>query len=342
MPGGSSSGSAAAVAAGLVPVALGSDTGGSIRQPAAFCGLTGLKPTYSTVSRYGLIACASSMDQIGPMARSAQEVASIMDVIAGLDTCDPTTTDRVAAGSILPQLEGGVRGLRIGLIHQLLKSDLHPQTHTAVMQAVQTFKDMGAVVGQCDLPILDHAMSTYYIISSAEAASNLGRYDGVGYGYRAEKFDDLYDLYVASRSQGFGNTVKKRMMLGNYVLSAGQYQTYYVQAQKVRRMIQQAYQAAFEQFDLLLSPVSADVAPKLSRNPSQVDAVNVSDRYTVSVSLAGIPAISLPCGFGAQGLPIGMQLIGPAYSDAKLLQTAHAYQQVSDHHLKTPLARRDV
>lgn len=342
VPGGSSGGSAAAVAAGLVPVALGSDTGGSIRQPSAYCGVTGLKPTYGAVSRYGLIAYASSLDQIGPIARTAKEAAAVLDVICGKDVHDATSTDGLTGGSILSQLNGDVRGMKIGLPRQYFGEGLSEDVRTAVLQAADTLRGLGATVEECDLPMLDYAIAAYYIIACAEAASNLSRYDGVEYGHRAQSFEDLYDLYAATRSEGFGMEVKRRIMLGNYVLSAGYYDAYYIKALKIRRLIKQAFDGVFAKYDMVLGPVAPTAAPKLGESLSDPLKMYLTDIYTVSVNLAGLPGISVPCGFNGSGLPIGMQLIGPAFADAALLRVADAYQQATDHHTQTPAARRDA
>lgn len=341
VPGGSSGGAAAAVAADLVPAALGTDTGGSIRQPAAFCGVTGVKPTYGAVSRYGAVAYASSLDQIGPIARSAKEAAAVLDVICGRDERDATSTGHLAPGAILPQLNGDIRGLRVGLPRQYFGQGLSGDVRRAVLAAADTLKNLGAVVEACDLPMLEYAVAAYYIISSAEAASNLSRYDGVQYGHRARSFEDLYDFYAASRSEGFGMEVKRRIMLGNYVLSSGYYDAYYMKALKIRRLIKQAFDAAFERHDVLLGPVAPSTAPELGESLADPLKMYLKDSYTVPVNLAGLPGVSVPCGLDTQGLPIGMQLIGPTFSDAGLLRAADAYQRATDHHLKTPAARRD-
>ncbi|MCC8122533.1 MAG: Asp-tRNA(Asn)/Glu-tRNA(Gln) amidotransferase subunit GatA [Oscillospiraceae bacterium] len=333
--GGSSGGSAAAVASGACWYALGSDTGGSIRQPASFCGVTGMKPTYGTVSRYGLIAYASSLDQIGPIARTAADCAAVLDLMQGKDPRDGTSLD-FAAGSLLSGLTGDIRGMKIGLPADCFEDGLNPEIDKAVRAAADVLKARGAQVETFALPIIRYAVPTYYIVASAEASSNLSRFDGIKYGWRAEGYEDLTDLYDKTRTEGFGAEVKRRILLGTFVLSTGYYDAYYKKALQTKALIKNAFDAAFEKYDLLLTPVSPSTAPKLGESLSDPLHMYLSDIYTVSVNLAGLPGISMPCGFDGQGLPIGAQLIGPALGDGTVLNAAHAYQQDTDYHKRTP------
>lgn len=335
VPGGSSGGAAAAVAAGLGWYAIGSDTGGSIRQPAAYCGVTGMKPTYGTVSRYGLIAYASSLDQMGPLARDAADCAAILDVIQGRDRRDGTSLD-APAGGLLGALDGDIRGLRIGLPADCFGEGLDPQVAQAVREAAQVLKARGAVVEACALPIMEYVVPAYYIIAAAEASSNLSRFDGVKYGWRAEGYEDLTDLYQKTRTEGFGAEVKRRILLGTFVLSSGYYDAYYKKALQVKAVIKNAFDEAFRNYDLLLTPVAPATAPKLGESLSDPLRMYLSDIYTVSVNLAGLPGLSMPCGFDGQGMPIGAQLIGPALGDRTVLRAAHAYQLDTDWHTRTP------
>ena len=329
-PGGSSSGSAAAVASGIVSFALGSDTGGSVRQPAAHCGLTGMKPTYGTVSRYGLIAHASSLDQIGPLCRDAADCAAVLDTIQMYDRRDGTSLQGTY-GSLLNALTGDVRGLRIGLPTECFGDGLDQEVRRAVLSAADVLHSRGAIVTECSLPILPYTVPTYYIIACAEASSNLARYDGVKYCFRAEEYTDLDELYRKTRTEGFGSEVKRRILLGTFVLSAGYYDAYYKKALQAKAMIQSAFQTAFQTYDLLLTPVTPTSAPK--RN-SLTDPLQMyhSDVYTVAANLAGLPALSMPCGFDGNGLPIGAQLIGPRMGDGIALNAAHAFQLETDFH----------
>ena len=331
VPGGSSGGSAAAVAALEAPLSLGSDTGGSIRLPAAFCGVTGLKPTYGSVSRYGLIAFASSLDQIGPFARDAADCALLYDAIAGYDPLDSTSANIDYPGAAAG-IEGGVAGLRVGLPQEYFGPGMDPGVRAAIDAAIAQFQAMGAQVDTVSIPALGHALSAYYLISSAEASSNLARFDGVRYGYRSENAKSADDLYVASRSEGFGPEVKRRIMLGTYALCSGYYDEYYKKALRVRSLVKAGFDAAFERFDILLSPTAATTAFRLGERTGDALAMYATDLCTVSVNIAGVPAMSIPCGFSA-GLPVGLQMIGKPFSEATLLRAAHAYQQATAHHL---------
>lgn len=337
VPGGSSGGSAAAVAAGLVPFAIGSDTGGSIRQPASYCGVTGMKPTYGAVSRFGLIAYGSSLDQMGPLARSAKDCAAILDIITGKDHRD--TTSLAMPSSLTANIDGGVKGLKVGIPTSYFGEGLDKEVSDAVMAAAKTLADQGAMVEEFDLAMLEYAVPAYYIIASAEASSNLSRYDGVKYGYRSEEAEGLRDIYLKTRTEGFGFEVKKRIMLGAFALSSGYYDAYYNKALQVKALIKNAFDAAFDRYDFILGPVAPTTAPKIGDSLKDPLKMYLSDIYTVSVNLAGLPGISLPCGFDKQGLPIGVQFIGKAFNDAILLQAANCYQQVTDFHLRqSPVA----
>lgn len=331
--GGSSSGAAAAVAACEAPYALGSDTGGSIRQPASFCGVTGMKPTYGMVSRYGLIAYASSLDQIGPVAKDAADCAAILDVICGKDEMDGTSLD-AECGGFLSGLSGDVGGLRIGVPKQCFGDGLGSEVKEAVLSVAETLKAGGASVQEFEMPIIDYAVPTYYIIAAAEASSNLSRFDGVKYGFRADDFEDLTDLYLKTRSEGFGNEVKRRILLGTFALSTGYYDAYYKKALRVKALIKKAFDEAYQKFDVILFPAAPTTAPKLGSSLSDPLKMYLSDIYTVSVNLAGLPGISVPCGFDKNGLPIGAQLVGAPLSDAKILNAAYSYQKVTEYHKK--------
>ena len=333
--GGSSGGAAAAVAAGEVWYAIGSDTGGSIRQPAAYCGVTGMKPTYGTVSRYGLIAYASSLDQMGPIARSAADCAAVLDLIQGKDPRDGTCLD-APTGGLLSSLTGDVKGKKIGLPVDCFGEGLDPEVRTAVLAAAEVLKARGAQVEEFALPVMEYVVPTYYIIAAAEASSNLSRFDGVKYGWRAEGYEDLTDLYCKTRTQGFGSEVKRRILLGTFVLSSGYYDAYYKKALQVKAVIKKAFDEAFAKYDLLLTPVAPTTAPKLGESLTDPLKMYLSDIYTVSVNLAGLPGLSMPCGFGSKGMPIGAQLIGPALGDGGVLNAAHAFQLDTDWHKKSP------
>ena len=334
-PGGSSGGAAAAVAAGEVWYAIGSDTGGSIRQPAAYCGVTGMKPTYGTVSRYGLIAYASSLDQMGPIARSAADCAAVLDIMMGKDVRDATSLD-APAGGLLDSLTGDLRGKKIGLPVDCFGEGLDPQVRAAVLAAAEVLKARGATVEEFALPVMKYVVPAYYIIACAEASSNLSRFDGVKYGWRAQDYGDLGELYAKTRTQGFGTEVKRRILLGTFVLSSGYYDAYYKKALQTKAVIKAAFDGAFTKYDLLLTPVAPTNAPKLGESLSDPLKMYLSDIYTVSVNLAGLPGLSMPCGFDQKGLPIGVQLIGPALGDAAVLNAAYGYQLDTDYHRQIP------
>lgn len=334
VPGGSSGGSAAAVASMEAPLALGSDTGGSIRLPASFCGVVGMKPTYGAVSRYGLVAFASSLDQIGPFARDARDAALLFDAVKGHDPMDSTSAD-IAQASCMENIENGIKGLRIGLPAEYFGPGVEPGVRDAVMAAAKRFESMGAKTDEVRIPALGHALSAYYLISSAEASSNLARFDGVRYGYRSEKASTGEDLYVGSRSEGFGAEVKRRIMLGAYALCSGYYDEYYKKALKARSLVKAGFDEAFRKFDVLLSPVAASPAFRLGERTGDALAMYLTDLCTVSVNIAGLPGISVPCGF-ADNLPVGMQLIGKPFEEGLLLRAAHAYQMETDFHRQRP------
>lgn len=323
VPGGSSGGSAAAVAAGMVPLALGSDTGGSVRQPASHCGVVGMKPTYGTVSRHGLTAFASSLEQIGPITRNVADNALALSSIAGRDAHDATSIDH--PGGFDAQIGLGVKGLRIGLPKEMFAEGLHPEVRDAVLRAAKTLEFLGAMVTDVSLPSLKHALSAYYIISSAEASSNLARFDGIRYGRRTENFTDLEELYVRSRSEGFGDEVKRRILLGTFALSEGYYEAYYKRALQVRTLVIRDFARIFSEVNCLLSPVAPTTAPKLGASANPVQTY-LSDVYTVPANIAGIPALSMPCGADGSGLPIGVQLMGPAFSEPVLYRIGHALE----------------
>lgn len=335
VPGGSSGGAAAAVAAKEAPYALGSDTGGSIRQPASFCGVTGMKPTYGAVSRYGLIAYASSLDQIGPVAKDAADCAAILDVICGKDKMDGTSLD-VEHKNYLESLTGDVSGLKIGIPRQCFGDGLNSDVKAAVLAVADTLKQKGAEVEEFDMDIIDYVVPTYYIIASAEASSNLSRFDGVKYGFRAKEFEDLIDLYKATRSEGFGEEVKRRILLGTFALSTGYYDAYYKKALQVKALIKKAFDEAYEKYDIVLFPAAPTTAPKLGDSLSDPLKMYLSDIYTVSVNLAGLPGISVPCGFDSDGMPIGAQLVGAPLKDDVILNAAYTYQTMTDFHKKLP------
>ncbi len=333
-PGGSSGGSAAAVAAGMAPVALGSDTGGSIRQPAAFCGVVGLKPTYGRVSRYGLVAFASSLDQIGPFAKTVRDAASVLQTIAGHDPLDSTSLPDPVP-DYLTDLDEPLAGLRVGVVADHFDVGLDKEVSDAVKGAIELYRSLGAEVVDVTLPHSKYSVATYYLIAPSEASSNLARYDGVHYGHRASQFDSLEEMYERSRGEGFGDEVKRRIMLGTYALSSGYYDAFYKKAMQVRRLIQQDYVAAFERCDVIASPVTPTTAFGIGELADDPLAMYLSDVYTISANLAGIPALSLPCGF-SRGLPIGLQLLGPALSEPRLLRAARMYETATDWHTRVP------
>ena len=339
VPGGSSGGAAAAVAADECVAALGSDTGGSIRQPAAFCGVVGLKPTYGRVSRYGLVAFASSLDQIGPITKDVPDAALLLGAIAGHDPMDSTSADLPVPDYMKALKKKDVKKLKIGVPMEFFAEGLDPEVEQAVRAAIEELKSLGGQIKEIQLPRTDAAVAVYYVIATAEASSNLARYDGVKFGLRAKETKDLLDLYMKTRQEGFGPEVKRRIMLGTYALSAGYYDAYYGKAQAVRTLIRQDFHEAFKEVDLIATPVTPTPAFKLgekSENPLQM---YLSDIYTISVNLAGLPAISVPCGFSKGGLPIGLQLIGRAFEEETLLRAAHAYEQSTQWHLKKPVVR---
>ena len=333
--GGSSGGSAAAVAAGMVPGALGSDTGGSVRQPASYCGVVGLKPTYGRVSRYGLVAFGSSLDQIGPIATNVPDLAVLFAVIAGHDERDSTSV-KTPVPDYLAALDRPLTGLRLGLIEECFGEGLDDAVRDAVAAAVNLLEGEGTEIIPIRLPHLDYAIACYYIIAPAEASSNLARFDGVHYGYRTAQPEDLIDLYSSSRGEAFGPEVKRRIMLGTYVLSSGYYDAYYLKALKVRTLIKADFDRAFEQVDFIVSPVAPTPAFRIGEKVEDPLAMYLTDIYTISANLAGICAISVPCGFDPDGLPIGLQLMGPAFGEERVLAAAHQYQLRTDHHLKRP------
>ncbi|MCI5648579.1 MAG: Asp-tRNA(Asn)/Glu-tRNA(Gln) amidotransferase subunit GatA [Fusicatenibacter sp.] len=326
VPGGSSGGSCAAVAAGEVLCALGSDTGGSIRQPSSFCGVTGMKPTYGTVSRYGLIAYGSSLDQIGPVAKDVTDCAAILQTIASHDPKDATSMEREDY-DFLSALKEDVSDLKIGIPNSYFGEGLDPQVKASILSAAEVLKSLGAEVEFFDLDLVEYAIPAYYVIASAEASSNLERFDGVKYGYRASEYEGLHDMYKKSRSEGFGPEVKRRIMLGSFVLSSGYYDAYYLKALRTKALIKQEFNKAFEKYDMILSPASPSTAPRLGESLSDPIQMYLGDIYTVSVNLAGLPGITVPCGFDNKGLPIGMQLIGDCFAEKKLLRAAYTYEQ---------------
>ncbi|MDD7740280.1 MAG: Asp-tRNA(Asn)/Glu-tRNA(Gln) amidotransferase subunit GatA [Fusicatenibacter sp.] len=326
VPGGSSGGSCAAVAAGEVLCALGSDTGGSIRQPSSFCGVTGMKPTYGTVSRYGLIAYGSSLDQIGPVAKDVTDCAAILQTIASYDKKDATSMKREDY-DFMSALKADVSDLKIGIPNSYFGDGLDPQVKASILSAAEVLKSLGAEVEFFDLDLVEYAIPAYYVIASAEASSNLERFDGVKYGYRASEYEGLHDMYKKSRSEGFGPEVKRRIMLGSFVLSSGYYDAYYLKALRTKALIKEEFNKAFEKYDMILSPAAPSTAPRLGESLSDPIQMYLGDIYTVSVNLAGLPGITVPCGIDDKGLPIGMQLIGDCFAEKKLLRAAYTYEQ---------------
>ena len=334
VPGGSSGGSAAAVAARLLPAATGTDTGGSIRQPAALTNLTGIKPTYGRVSRWGMIAYASSLDQGGPLARNAEDCALLLHAMAGFDERDSTSVDQ-PIDDYLAALSQPLAGLRIGLPKEYFGAGLDSRIADAVLAVVEELKKLGATVKEISLPNMQHAIPAYYVIAPAEASSNLSRFDGVRFGYRCEDPKDLQDLYKRSRGEGFGAEVKRRIMVGTYALSAGYYDAYYIKAQQIRRLIKNDFVAAFKDVDVILGPTTPNPAWKLGEKASDPVSAYLEDIYTITANLAGIPGLSMPAGF-VDGLPVGVQLLGNYFQEGRLLNVAHQYQQVSDWHTRAP------
>ena len=329
MPGGSSGGSCAAVAAGECFYALGSDTGGSIRQPASFCGVTGLKPTYGTVSRYGLIAYGSSLDQIGPVAKDVADCAAILEATASYDKKDSTSLNRKDR-DFTAALKDDVKGMKIGIPRDYLGEGLEPDIKAAVLAAAKALEEKGAFVEEFDLSLVEYVVPAYYVIACAEASSNLARFDGVKYGYRSREFEGLHQMYKKSRSEGFGPEVKRRIMLGSFVLSSGYYDAYYLKALRTKALIKQAFDRAFETYDVILGPVAPATAPEIGKSLSDPLKMYLGDIYTVSVNLAGLPAMTLPCGLDEKGLPIGLQLIGDCFQEKKILTAAYAYEQTRE------------
>ena len=334
VPGGSSGGSAVAVAARLAAAATGTDTGGSIRQPAAHCGITGLKPTYGRVSRYGMIAYASSLDQGGPMARSAEDAALLMQVMAGFDNKDSTSVDQ-AVPDYSSSLNDSLQGLKIGLPKEFFSADLDSRMASTLLAAVDEYRKLGAEVVEVSMPTLALAIPAYYVIASAECSSNLSRFDGVRFGYRCHNPADLTDLYTRSRGEGFGSEVKRRILMGTYALSAGYYDAYYLKAQQVRRLISEDFKRALNEVDVLMGPVTPSPAFKIGEKTGDPVQMYLSDIYTIAINLAGLPALAIPAGFIDQK-PVGLQVIGNYFSEAKLLNIGHRYQQVTDWHLQQP------
>lgn len=330
VPGGSSGGSCAAVAACECSYALGSDTGGSIRQPSSFCGVTGIKPTYGTVSRYGLIAYGSSLDQIGPVAKDVTDCAAILEAIASYDTKDSTSVKRNDY-NFTSALVNDVKGMRIGLPRDYFGEGLDDEVKNAIYKAAETLKDLGALVEEFDLSLVEYAIPAYYVIASAEASSNLARFDGVKYGYRTDDYDGLHNMLKKSRSEGFGAEVKRRIMLGSFVLSSGYYDAYYIKALKTKALIKQAFDKAFDKYDIILAPASPSTAPKLGESLSDPIKMYLGDIYTISANLAGLPGITVPCGIDSAGLPIGVQMLGNCFEEKKIIRTAYAYEQTHDY-----------
>lgn len=326
VPGGSSGGSAAAVAANECFYALGSDTGGSIRQPAGYCGVVGMKPTYSTVSRYGLIAYGSSLDQIGPLCKDVKDCATILETIASYDPKDSTSVKRDDT-DFTSALVDDVKGMKIGIPRDYLGEGLDSEVKDAILKAADVLKSKGAIVEEFDLGLVEYAIPAYYTIAAAEASSNLERFDGIKYGYRTEEYTDLHNMYKKTRSEGFGPEVKRRIMLGSFVLSSGYYDAYYLKALRVKALIKKAFDEAFAKYDVILGPVAPTTAPKLGESLSDPIKMYLGDIYTISINLAGLPGICLPCGVDSKGLPIGLQLIGDCFKENNIIQTAYAYEQ---------------
>lgn len=335
VPGGSSGGSAASVAAGEVYFSLGSDTGGSIRQPASYCGIVGLKPTYGLVSRFGLVAFASSLDQIGPLTKNVEDSAYVLQAIASHDPFDSTSAD-VEIPDYISALTGDVKGLRIGVPSELMGEGIDPEVKTKVEEALKVLESLGAIVEEVHLPHTQYAVPTYYLLAPSEASSNLARYDGVRYGVRADNAANLIDMYKESRSQGFGPEVKRRIMLGTYALSSGYYDAYYKKAQQVRTLIKQDFDNVFSKYDVIIGPTAPTTAFKIGEKVNDPLTMYLEDICTIPVNLAGIPAISVPCGFAGNGMPIGLQIMGKAFDESTVLRVAHAFEQNTEHHKARP------
>jgi len=328
VPGGSSGGSAAAVAANMLPWALGSDTGGSIRQPASYCGVVGLKPTYGLVSRYGLVAYASSLDQIGPITKDVKDSAMLLNLIAGKDEKD-TTSVNIEKKDYVKALKNNVEGLKIGVPKEYFGEGINSEVKESIQKAIEEYQKLGAVIEEFSLDIAEYALAAYYIIACAEASSNLGRFDGIRYGYRTENFENLKDIYVNSRTEGFGEEVKRRIILGTYVLSSGYYDAYYKKAQKVRTLVNNEFKKAFEKYDVILTPVAPTVAFNIGEKSENPLEMYLEDICTVPINIAGVPAISIPCGVDSNGMPIGMQLIGKHFGEETILNAAYTFEQAT-------------
>lgn len=335
VPGGSSGGSAAAVAAGEVLFSLGSDTGGSIRQPAAFCGVVGMKPTYGRVSRFGLVAFASSLDQIGPITRTVEDNARVLEVISGLDPMDATSVN-LDVPKFTDALTGDVKGLKIGVPKEYLGEGVDPEVKESVMQALKVYESLGATWEEVSIPHAKYAVAAYYLLSSSEASANLARFDGVRYGVRTKNADNMIDMFKKSRSEGFGEEVKRRIMLGTFALSSGYYDAYYKKAQKVRTLIKNDFEKIFENYDVIIGPTTPTTAYKVGEKINDPLLMYVNDITTIPVNLAGAPAITVPCGFSENGLPIGLQIIGKHFDESTVYRTAHAFEQATDYHTKRP------
>ena len=338
VPGGSSGGSCAAVAAEECSYALGSDTGGSIRQPSSFCGVTGIKPTYGTVSRYGLIAYGSSLDQIGPVAKDVTDCATILETIASYDSKDSTSVKRDDY-NFTEALVEDVKGLKIGIPKDYFGEGLEPEVKEAILKAVDVLKDKGAIVEEFDLSLVEYAIPAYYVIASAEASSNLSRFDGVKYGYRTEEYNGLHNMYKKTRSEGFGEEVKRRIMLGSFVLSSGYYDAYYLKALRTKALIKKAFDEAFAKYDVIIGPAAPTTAPKLGDSLSDPIKMYLGDIYTISVNLAGLPGISVPCGQDSNGLPIGMQIIGDCFKEKKIIRAAYTFEQAKNSYDRCDVAK---
>lgn len=326
VPGGSSGGSAASVGARLAPFSLGSDTGGSIRQPAAFCGVVGLKPTYGLVSRFGLIAFGSSLDQIGPFSNNVRDCALALEVIAGTDPLDNTSSKNIGSTDYLTGIDGGVEKMKIGVPKEFFGDGLDPEIKASILNSIEKLKSLGATVDEISIPITEAGLSAYYVISSAEASSNLARFDGIRYGYRPKEFEDVYDLMEKSRTEAFGEEVKRRIMLGTYVLSSGYYDAYYNRALKLKKKIKEEFKEVFSKYDIIISPVSPVLPFKCNEKKNNPLEMYLADVYTVNINLAGVPAISVPCGTSKSGLPIGLQIIGPHFGESTILKAALALE----------------
>jgi aspartyl-tRNA(Asn)/glutamyl-tRNA(Gln) amidotransferase subunit A len=342
VPGGSSGGSAAAVASGEAVLSLGSDTGGSIRQPASFCGITGMKPSYGRVSRYGLVAFASSLDQIGPFARTVEDVAHLLNVICGVDAKDSTSSD-VPVTDFTVGMDRDVRGLRIGVPREIMGDKVSDDVRQAVESALDVYRSLGATVEMIDFDMFEYAVSTYYIIAPAEASANLSRFDGVRYGYRTPDAPNLKEMYTRSRGEGFGAEVQRRILLGTYVLSSGYYDAYYLRAQKVRTLIKNSFNQFFGQYDVIMTPTAPTSAFKKGDHSADPLAMYLADIATIPANMAGLPGMSIPCGFSADHLPIGLQILGNAFDDATVLRAGHAFQRATDFHTQfSPILRGQI